>query len=439
MVMSQGDAHMRRSLLLTVLIALVFCVISCDLFSEIYTVTFDANGGRGGAPEPIKIKVITGESGSLTFPTQGNLYRDGYDFLGWSERPDDVRGDYEPYQSITNIKEDITYYAIWEDNGLFSYSYLKSSDSYSLYCNDKYVSSVEIPSEYKGKPVTAIEKSAFKENSILKNVIIPDSVTTIGQDAFSNCISLTDIVIPDSVTTIGKYAFYQCNSLTDIVIPESVTTIGERAFQQCASLRKVTIPGNVDIGDAAFYSCGELESITFLRSDGVASIGDCSFIRCSKVKSISIPSNFTIIGYGAFASCDSLESIIVDAGNTAYYSKNNCLIERDTNVLIAGCKNSIIPDNVSGIWKYAFYQCSGLSSINIPTGAKKIGEYAFYECSDLRSITIPKSVKGIGGYALSISGLTIDYEGNSYSWNNIYKADTWAGNNNPEIKYKTTT
>jgi hypothetical protein len=50
---------------------------------------------------------------------------------------------------------------------------------------------LEIPNEINGKPVTAI-----------------------GEDAFSNCYSLKSVVIPNSVTTIGSEAFFGCNSLT---------------------------------------------------------------------------------------------------------------------------------------------------------------------------------------------------------------------------------
>ena len=59
------------------------------------------------------------------------------------------------------------------------------------------------------------------------------------------------------------------------------------------------------------------------------------------------------------------------------------------------------------IGKYAFYNCSGLTSITLPSGVTSIGEYAFYGCSGLTSITFPSSVTSIGISAFEgCSGLT---------------------------------
>jgi hypothetical protein len=54
---------------------------------------------------------------------------------------------------------------------------------------------------------------------------------------------------------------------------------------------------------------------------------------------------------------------------------------------------------VTSIGDYAFYNCSGLSSVVIPDSVTSIGDYAFYNCSGLSSVVIPDSVTSIGGYA----------------------------------------
>ena len=62
---------------------------------------------------------------------------------------------------------------------------------------------------------------------------------------------------------------------------------------------------------------------------------------------------------------------------------------------------------VTSIGSYAFYGCSGLTSITIPNSLTNIGDFAFCDCSGLTSITIPNSVTSISYYAFSgCSGLT---------------------------------
>ena len=161
------------------------------------------------------------------------------------------------------------------------------------------------------------------------------------------------------------------------VIPNSVISIGNKAFDGCYYLRSITIPNSVkNIGEHAFYYCFALTSI-------------------------EIPNSVTTIGVWAFSGCSSLKSISVAAGNTTYDSRNNCnaIIETTTNTLIAGCKNTVIPNSVTTIDEFAFYYCTSLTSITIPNSVTTIGQYAFYGCHNLRSITIPNSVTTIGQYA----------------------------------------
>jgi len=140
-----------------------------------------------------------------------------------------------------------------------------------------------IPSEYMGKPVTAIGDNMFLGRSFITEITIPDSIKTIGQQAFDNS-SITSINLPNGLTSIGVSAFSGCK-FTDIIIPNSVLSIGERAFSHCNGLTSIFIPNSVtSLGEGVFEDCSNLESIT-------------------------LGNGLTEIEYGALEGCDKLESL----------------------------------------------------------------------------------------------------------------------------------
>lgn len=265
------------------------------------------------------------------------------------------------------------------------------------------------------------------------------SVTRIG-----DCID-TDIVVPSTynnlpVTSIGRFAFKDCRSLTSITIPDSVTNIGEVAFYCCSGLTSITIP------------------------DSVTGIGDYAFWNCCNLTSITIPDSITSIGNGPFNGCTNLTSIKVSDKNTVYEVKGNCLIEKSSKTLIAGCKNSVIPidGSVTTIGERAFSECAGLTSITIPNCVTSIGAGAFSycpnltniaipdnvtsisissfrACSNLMSISIPDSVTSIDNYALlNCNSLTsIIFNGTKSQWDAINKSSSWTNDTNNYTVYCT--
>ena len=268
--------------------------------------------------------------------------------------------------------------------------------------------------------VTTIGKYAFNYCSGLTTITIPASVTSIGDYAFYDCSGLTSVTIPASVTTIGDAAFFNCSGLTAVTIPSSVTTIGVEAFSYCSNIATMTvedgntkydsrngcnaiieqesntliagckntiIPDDVtNIDNNAFEGCSDLTTVTIPAS--VKSIGSYAFSGCSGLTTITIPASVTSIGYAAFAGCNNLATMTVDAGNKVYDSRNSCnaIIEQETKTLIAGCKNTIIPDDVTRIGDVAFQGCSGLTTVTIPAGVTYIGYDAFYNCTKVEVV-----------------------------------------------------
>ena len=127
----------------------------------------------------------------------------------------------------------------------------------------------------------------------------------------------------------------------------------------------------------------------------VTEIGAEAFLDCKGLTSVFIPASVIKIGDYAFHGCNGLNSIVVDINNHVYDSRESCnaIIETETNTLIVGCNNTIIPSSVRTIADGAFWDCGGLTFIVIPKSVENIGLNAFYGCSGLTSIKVEEGNK----------------------------------------------
>ena len=112
---------------------------------------------------------------------------------------------------------------------------------------------LEIPSEYKNKPVVGIRGDVFKNIHTLERIYLPQTITEIRGGAFEYCTNLKQINLPNGITEIHGNTFEGCSSLESINIPQGVTRIGGSAFRDCTNLKEATIPESVTyIGSSAF-------------------------------------------------------------------------------------------------------------------------------------------------------------------------------------------
>ncbi|MBQ8551201.1 MAG: leucine-rich repeat protein [Clostridia bacterium] len=355
------------------------------------------------------------------------------------------------YAHSLAVEKGLTYITVGEDSDpkvttVEGMTYLIASSEAGALSYSGSATTVEIPDKIDGNPVTSIT-GAFKDNTSVKSIVLPESLKTIGKDSFYGCTALTSIEIPDGVTFIGNSAFRGCNGIKNLVIPDSVVTIDEYAFYS-SGLISIDIPDSVTtIGNYAFYGCYYAESIKM--SANVTVIGYKVFQGCSRVTSVSLPEGVTTIGSGAFNVCGNLRTLVIPKSVTQMYSdsltastilivyensyahefaiNNNfsyvLITEGSTlkmytvdgvtyiisgNEAIAisfdGSSTVVnIPEKVEGypVTKLigTFRYCTELTSVSLPNTIKEIGASAFFDCDGLTSIEIPNGVTAIGDKA----------------------------------------
>lgn len=252
----------------------------------------------------------------------------------------------------------------------------------------------EVNSDGESVTITDYPYDASGGNIVIPSEIEGKKVTAIGKSAFYGCENITGITLPETVTSIGDFAFSGCENLRSIVIPDAVTDIGMLAFDD-AGLLSVTIPANVSsIGELAFnrlvirnIKVAEGNKVYDSRNDCNAIIETATDKLVCATRNTVMPNNVKIIGKYAFYNCIGMnENLVIPSSVTKIeeraFSSNSL-------------RNVVIPGSVTVIDEKAFYYCSNLKSVTISEGVKTIGRYAFFNV-DLKDVTIPNSVTEIG-------------------------------------------
>lgn len=281
---------------------------------------------------------------------------------------------------------------------------------------------IEVASTFAGKPVTGIANNAFKNNTTVRSVIMPDSLTSIGEHVFYGCSNLTNISIPNSVTNIGQYAFYGCTGLTQFAVPANLNYIGYYAFSDCSNLQDVYITDlsawcNITFTSSGYAKTNPLygrnlyvnnELITNLVIPEDMYIGAYTFAGCKSLTSITIPGKVPNIGSNAFVGT-TLEAIhISDLVNWCTTDFNSSFLSFAQGLYLNGelITDLVVPDGVDKIGSQAFKACPKLNSVTLPNSLIQIGSNAF-SYTGIKSINIPENVTNIGSAAfISCTALT---------------------------------
>ena len=205
-------------------------------------------------------------------------------------------------------------------------------------------------------------------------------ITILG-DAFKGNTAITSVTIPEGYTSIGISALSGCSGLTSITIPSSLQTVGATAFQNCTKLTTVNFTEN------------ESGTLKFMNK---------VFDSCTALASINLPVQTTSVydNGNIFTGCTALESITVSPGNTKYFSLNGSLYAKnDDDSAVTLCTyvkapaELTLPKTVNGlpltaVGPMVFQGSTALTAVTLPANITTIDRLAFDTCSNLKTVLL---------------------------------------------------
>ena len=211
--------------------------------------------------------------------------------------------------------------------------------------------------------VTTIGDDVFKGCTRLREFTLPCNVTTIGSGAFECCTALTKITIPDGIEVIGNRAFYGCTSVTKIEFGSTVTSIGSSAFENCSAISKLDISDSVvSIGDGAFRNCTQLQRL--YGCNGLKNVGRYAFDNCHSLLYGEVLLQGKYVMFGA----DYTWAIFIEYLDKDWRDGHQ-IIDR-AKIIASGAYDQsyyvtsiVIPENIVAISDGAFADCQSLESI----------------------------------------------------------------------------
>ena len=292
-----------------------------------------------------------------------------------------------------------------------------------------------------GTKLERIGWGAFGYSS-LPAITIPDSVTRIDGYAFYYCSKLTGVAISENskLESLGEYAFKADTKMTSLYIPDGVTKIGSAIFKDVTGVTLSVAENSYAQAYAEKYgiayetrkakltvvasgTCGENAAWT-LDSEGVLNItGDGPMADNNtnqapweaykyQIKQIVIGKGITYIGKFNFFWCNKLETVTFEEGSQ---------LERIGWGAFgySSLPQIAIPDSVTRLEGYAFYYCSNLSNVEISESSclTSLGECVFKADTKLTSLYIPDGMNNIGWgiFENAIANVTLSVAESSYA------------------------
>lgn len=264
------------------------------------------------------------------------------------------------------------------------------------------IKNIVLPANIGGVPVTELKANLFANLSILRSLVVPDSVTTVGYGVVDNCKNLKTLTIPTTVPIEKYFKEYKeakwpangtnptlPNDLT-IVFSDSSTALSADFLKNFQSDSDTPIAFKIDFGAGIQSITIENESSPFPNwgyIQGFAATGNTAFTVTENV--LFGNGGATLLYYPDFKT---ETSYTVPAGVTEIkYMENQNLTEL------------VISKDVITLPEDFMSSCDKLQSVTFAAGSslRVLPEDAFRSCSSLETFVFPENLEEIGAYALT--------------------------------------
>lgn len=240
------------------------------------------------------------------------------------------------------------------------------------------------------KETSIIKTQAFKNSVYLKKLHMGIRVKEIQSESFEGCKSLEEMFLSSEIYHIGDRACKGCLKLREFTIPSKCISLGTNIFQGCVSLSNIQVAdGNLEylaIEGALHRYNAEKKFVELVYVPSNIPY----FMINDRVKSID---KYAFLDYNA-------NRYNVSTTHENYYNTlDGFVLDKDNHTLVR-CPHTkmecVIPQEIGGINKYAFYNCQMLVEVTLHKNVQYIADSAFLNCYALRSITIPATTKLYG-------------------------------------------
>ena len=248
-----------------------------------------------------------------------------------------------------------------------------------------------------------------------------DAPTVIGYKGSDSDVTLpTKVTINDTeqdITILGD-AFKSNTAITSVTIPEGYTSIGISALSGCSGLTSITIPSSLQtVGATAFQNCTKLTTVNFTENEsGTLKFMNKVFDGCTALASINLPVQTTSVydNGNIFTGCTALKNITVSSGNPTYSVENGALYGKNSDgTALTLCTYVNVPAEltipatanglpVTAIGPMVFQKNTTLTSVTLPASVTTIERLAFDTCSNLKTVVLLcETAPSLGSYAFS--------------------------------------